>query len=199
MGTMIIDGRKVEFDKEKNVLEVVRKAGINLPTFCYHSELSIYGACRMCIVEDTNGKTFASCSEIPKDGMEIFTNTPKLQKYRKTILELLLAEHDRDCTACDRTGQCQLQELAVRLGIKEIRFNEMIEKLPIDKSSLSIVRNPNKCILCGDCVRVCEEVQGVGALSFAYRGSEMMVTPAFNKSIAEVTCVNCGQIGRAHV
>ena len=193
MGTMIIDGRKVEFDKEKNVLEVVRKAGINLPTFCYHSELSIYGACRMCIVEDTKGKIFASCSEIPKDGMEIFTNTPKLQKYRKTILELLLAEHDRDCTACDRTGQCQLQELAVRLGIKEIRFNEMIEKLPIDKSSLSIVRNPNKCILCGDCVRVCEEVQGVGALSFAYRGSEMIVTPAFNRDIAEVTCVNCGQ------
>ena len=193
MGTMIIDGRKVEFDKEKNVLEVVRKAGINLPTFCYHSELSIYGACRMCIVEDTKGKTFASCSETPKDGMEIFTNTPKLQKYRKTILELLLAEHDRDCTACDRTGQCQLQELAVRLGIKEIRFNEMIDKLPIDKSSLSIVRNPNKCILCGDCVRVCEEVQGVGALSFAYRGSEMIVTPAFNRDIAEVTCVNCGQ------
>ena len=193
MGTMTIDGRKVEFDKEKNVLEVVRKAGINLPTFCYHSELSIYGACRMCIVEDTKGKIFASCSEIPKDGMEIFTNTPKLQKYRKTILELLLAEHDRDCTACERTGQCQLQELAVRLGIKKIRFNEMIDKLPIDKSSLSIVRNPNKCILCGDCVRVCEEVQGVGALSFAYRGSEMMVTPAFNKDIAEVTCVNCGQ------
>ena len=193
MGTMTIDGRKVEFDKEKNVLEVVRKAGINLPTFCYHSELSIYGACRMCIVEDTKGKIFASCSEIPKEGMEIFTNTPRLQKYRKTILELLLAEHDRDCTACERTGQCQLQELAVRLGIKEIRFNEMIDKLPIDKSSLSIVRNPNKCILCGDCVRVCEEVQGVGALSFAYRGSEMMVTPAFNKNIAEVTCVNCGQ------
>lgn len=193
MGTMIIDGRKVEFDKEKNVLEVVRKAGINLPTFCYHSELSIYGACRMCIVEDTKGKIFASCSEIPKDGMEIFTNTKRLQKYRKTNLELLLAEHDRDCTACDRTGQCQLQELAIRFGIKEIRFNELVDKLPIDKSSLSIIRNPNKCILCGDCVRVCEEVQGVGALSFAYRGSEMVVTPAFNKDIAEVSCVNCGQ------
>ncbi|WP_077369073.1 [FeFe] hydrogenase, group A [Anaerosalibacter sp. Marseille-P3206] len=193
MSTMIIDGRKVEFDKEKNVLEVVRKAGINLPTFCYHSELSIYGACRMCIVEDTKGKVFTSCSEVPKDGMEIFTNTPRLLKYRKTILELLLAEHDRDCTACNRTGQCQLQELAVRLGIREIRFNKMIDKLPIDKSSLSIIRNPNKCILCGDCVRVCEEVQGVGALSFAYRGSEMIVTPAFNKNISQVTCVDCGQ------
>jgi NADH-quinone oxidoreductase subunit G len=174
-------------------LEVVRKAGINLPTFCYHSELSIYGACRMCIVEDTNGKIFASCSEIPKDGMEIFTNTDRIQKHRKTILELLLAQHDRDCTACERTGQCQLQELAIRFGIKEIRFNELVDKLPIDKSSLSIVRNPNKCILCGDCVRVCEEVQGVGALSFAYRGSKMMVAPAFNRNIAEVTCVNCGQ------
>ncbi len=193
MGIMIVDGRKVEFDKEKNVLEVVRKAGINLPTFCYHSELSIYGACRMCIVEDTNGKIFASCSEIPKDGMEIFTNTDRIQKHRKTILELLLAQHDRDCTACERTGQCQLQELAIRFGIKEIRFNELVDKLPIDKSSLSIVRNPNKCILCGDCVRVCEEVQGVGALSFAYRGSKMMVAPAFNRNIAEVTCVNCGQ------
>lgn len=192
-GTMIIDGRKVEFDGEKNILEVVRKAGINLPTFCYHSELSIYGACRMCIVEDKWGKTFASCSELPKDNMEVFTNTKKVQKYRKTILEMILADHDRDCTACDRTGKCELQELAVRFGIKDIRFEEIKRNLPIDKSSLSIVRNPNKCILCGDCVRVCEEVQGVGALSFAYRGSNMTVTPAFDRDISEVNCVNCGQ------
>lgn len=192
-GTMIVDGRKVEFDKEKNVLEVVRKAGINLPTFCYHSELSLYGACRMCIVEDKWGGTFASCSQLPKDGMEVFTNTPKVQKYRKTILEMILANHDRDCTACDRTGKCELQELAIRFGIKDIRFDNIRKTFPIDKSSLGIIRNPNKCILCGDCVRVCEEVQGVGALSFAYRGSDMMVTPAFDRDIAEVNCVNCGQ------
>ncbi len=193
MGTMIVDGRRVEFDKEKNVLEVVRKAGIDLPTFCYHSELSIYGACRMCIVEDTRGNTFASCSQLPKDGMEIFTNTPKVQRYRKTILELILSEHDRDCTTCERTGNCKLQELAVRFGINEIRFDEFTKRLPIDDSSLSIVRNPNKCILCGDCVRVCEEVQGVGALSFAYRGSKMRISPAFGRNIAEVNCINCGQ------
>lgn len=192
-GTMIIDGRKIEFDQEKNILEVVRKAGINLPTFCYHSELSIYGACRMCIVEDKWGKTFASCSELPKDGMEVFTNTAKVQKYRKTILEMILANHDRECTSCARTGKCELQELAVRFGIKDIRFDEISKKLPIDKSSLSIIRNPNKCILCGDCVRVCEEVQGVGALSFAYRGSDMVVSPAFDREIAEVNCINCGQ------
>jgi len=191
--TMIIDGKKVEFTKEKNVLEVVRKAGIDLPTFCYHSELSIYGACRMCIVEDTWGNTFASCSQLPKDGMEVFTNTPKVRKYRKTILEMILANHERDCTACDRTGKCELQELAIRFGIKDIRFDEIRKKLPIDKSSLSIVRNPNKCILCGDCVRVCEEMQGVGALSFAHRGSNITVTPAFGKDIAEINCVNCGQ------
>ncbi|SDX37782.1 [FeFe] hydrogenase, group A [Tepidimicrobium xylanilyticum] len=192
-GTMIVDGRQVEFDKEKNVLEVVRKAGIDLPTFCYHSELSIYGACRMCIVEDKWGNIFASCSQLPRDGMEVFTNTKKVQKYRKLILEMILANHDRDCTTCTRTGKCQLQELAIRFGIKDIRFDPIRKRLPIDKSSLSIIRNPNKCILCGDCVRVCEEVQGVGALSFVNRGSDITVAPAFNRDIAEVNCVNCGQ------
>jgi NADH-quinone oxidoreductase subunit G len=192
-GTMIIDGRKVEFEDEANVLEVVRKAGIDLPTFCYHSELSIYGACRMCMVEDKRGKIFASCSTVPKDGMEIITHSPRLQRYRRNILELLLANHDRDCTSCEKTGDCRLQELAVRFGIRDIRFGELVNRLPIDTSSLGIVRNPNKCILCGDCVRMCEEVQGVGALSFAYRGSKMKIAPAFDKNIGEVNCIDCGQ------
>lgn len=193
MGTMIIDNRKVEFEDEKNVLEVVRKAGIDLPTFCYYSELSIYGACRMCIVEDKRGNIFTSCSQLPKDGMEIYTQTPKLRRYRKTILELLLSSHDRDCTACNITGRCDLQKLARRFGIEEIRFGELDKKLPIDESSHSIVRNPNKCIYCGDCVRVCEEVQGIGVLSFTHRGSDLRISPAFNKDISEVNCVDCGQ------
>jgi NADH-quinone oxidoreductase subunit G len=192
-GTMMIDGRTVEFNDEANILEVVRKAGIDLPTFCYHSELSIFGACRMCIVEDKRGNTFTSCSELPKDGMEVFTNTPKLRKYRRTILELILANHDKDCTTCRKTGKCNLQDLATRLEIREIRFDDVSEKQLKDKSSHGIVRNPNKCILCGDCVRMCEEVQGVGALSFAYRGSKMKVSPAFGKEIGEVNCVDCGQ------
>lgn len=192
-GTMIIDGKKVEFDREKNVLEVVRKAGIELPTFCFHSELSVYGACRMCIVEDKYGKILTSCSTIPKDGMEIYTQTPRLLRYRRNILELLLANHDRDCTTCERTGACTLQDLAVKFGIKKIRFGSLTEKEPIDDSSLAIVRNPNKCILCGDCVRMCEEIQGVGALSFAYRGSEMKVATAFDRPIAETHCIDCGQ------
>lgn len=190
---MIIDNRKVEFHNEKNVLEVVRNAGIELPTFCYYSELSIYGACRMCIVEDDRGKIFASCSQIPKDGMVIYTQTPKLRKYRKNIIELMLANHDRDCTSCNITGRCDLRKLARRFGINEIRFGEMDKKLPIDYSSLSIVRNPNKCIYCGDCVRVCEEVQGIGVLSFTHRGSDLRISPAFDKSLSEVDCVDCGQ------
>lgn len=193
MGTMIIDNKKVEFTDEKNVLEVIRKTGIDLPTFCYYSELSIYGACRMCIVEDKWGNTFTSCSQLPKEGMTIWTQTPKLRKYRKNILELLLSSHDRDCTSCNITGRCDLQKLARRFGIEEIRFGELDKKLPIDDSSHSIVRNPNKCIYCGDCVRVCEEVQGVGALSFTHRGSNLRISPAFDKSISEVNCVDCGQ------
>ena len=100
MGYMTIDGRKVEFTDEPNVLSVIRNADIDIPTLCYHSELSVYGACRLCTVEDERGKTFASCSEPPRDGMVIYTNTPRLMKYRKMILELLLAAHCRDCTTC---------------------------------------------------------------------------------------------------
>ncbi|MFZ7103910.1 MAG: [FeFe] hydrogenase, group A [Peptococcaceae bacterium] len=192
-GQMIIDGQKVEFSDEKNVLDVVRKAGIDLPTFCYHSELSIYGACRMCVVEDKWGGTMASCSTLPKDGLEIYTNTPKLQKHRRMILELLLANHHRDCTLCEKNGKCKLQELAVRFGIKTVRFNGTQAKLPVDDSSKSIVKDPNKCILCGDCVRMCSEVQSVGAIDFAYRGSKIQVSTAFNKQLCDVDCVNCGQ------
>ena len=104
MGYMTINGRQVEFSNEKNVLTVIRNAGIELPTLCYHSELSIYGACRLCTVEDVRGRTFASCSEIPRDGMIIYTHTRKLMKYRKMIIEMLLASHDRDCTTCIKTG-----------------------------------------------------------------------------------------------
>lgn len=193
MKYMTINNRKVPFDEEKNVLSVIRKAGINLPTFCYHSELSTYGACRMCVVEDDRGKVFASCSEVPKDGMVIYTNTPKLQHHRKLILELLLASHCRDCTTCRENGVCTLQKLARQLGVDKVRFENTKPQQPLDISSNCIVIDPNKCILCGDCVRTCEEIQGVGVLNFAFRGSKMRVMPAFNKPMAETDCVGCGQ------
>ena len=193
MGYMTIDGRTVEFTDEPNVLAVIRKADIDIPTLCYHSELSVYGACRLCTVENERGKTFASCSEPPRDGMIVYTNTPRLMKYRKLILELLLAAHCRDCTTFIKSGECQLQSLAHRMGVGNIRFENTKEQYPLDFSSPSIVRDPNKCILCGDCVRMCDNVQSVNAIDFAYRGTRALVTPAFNKKIAETDCVNCGQ------
>lgn len=193
MGTMTIDGRKVEFTDERNVLSVIRKAGINLPTLCYHSEVSTFGACRLCTVEDDKGKTFASCSEEPRDGMVIYTNTGRIKKYRKLIVELLLAAHCRDCTTCVKSSECVLQDLAHRMNITNVRFQNTREQRPLDESSPSLVRDPNKCILCGDCVRACEEIQGIGALGFAFRGTDAMVMPAFNKKIEETNCVNCGQ------
>ena len=193
MGIMTIDGQSIEFTDEPNVLSVIRKAGIDIPTLCYHSELSIYGACRLCTVENDRGKTFASCSEKPKDGMVIYTNTPRLMRYRKLILELLLAAHCRDCTTCIKSGECHLQELAHRMGVHEIRFENVREQQPIDTSSHAIIRDPNKCILCGDCVRMCDNVQNINAIDFAYRGTDAQVMSAFNKKIAETDCVGCGQ------
>lgn len=190
---MIIDGVQVELEGEKNILAVIRKAGIDVPTFCYHSELSVYGACRMCVVEDERGNIMASCSSEPRNKMVIKTNTPRLQKHRKMILELLLANHCRDCTTCEKNGKCKLQELATRFGISGVRFPNNSTAPKIDDSSLSIVRDSSKCILCGDCVRMCSEIQNVGAIDFAFRGSKMSVSPSFNIPISETNCVNCGQ------
>ena len=193
MGVMTINNRKVEFTDEKNVLTVIRNAGIEIPTFCYHSELSTHGACRLCVVEDNKGNVFASCSERPKDGMVIFTNTRKLRHHRKMIIELLLAAHCRDCTTCSPNGICELQRLAKKLGVQDVRFENYKEEMPKDFSSPSIVRDPNKCILCGDCVRMCHEVQGVGVLGFAQRGSKLQITTPFNRDLSETECVGCGQ------
>lgn len=193
MGYITINNRKVAFTNEKNVLSIIRKSGIDLPTFCYHSELSTYGACRMCVVEDDRGRVFASCSETPRDGMVIYTNTPKLQHHRKMIIELLLASHCRDCTTCGKNGVCTLQKLSRQLGVTDIRFENNKKQLPKDMTSECIIRDPNKCILCGDCVRTCDEIQGLGVLDFAFRGSKMQVTPAFNKDLSETDCVGCGQ------
>ena len=184
---------EVEFTNEKNLLTIIKKAGIDIPTLCYLDELSTMGDCRMCTVEDDKGRMFASCSEEPRDGMVIFTNTRRLRKYRKLIIELLLGAHCQDCNTCSRNGDCRLQHMARRYGIMNVRFSDYREKLPQDHSSPSIIRDPNKCILCGNCVRVCEEMEGIGAINFTKRGSEARVTPAFGKTIAETDCVGCGQ------
>ncbi len=190
---MTIDGIPVEINDEKNLLELIRKVGIKMPTFCYHSELSVYGACRMCMVENQWGGLDAACSTPPRAGSQVKTNTQRLRKYRKNILELLLANHCRDCTTCNNNGKCKLQDLAMRFNIEGVRFPNTAAQPRIDDSSPCITRDANKCILCGDCVRMCNEVQNVGAIDFAHRGSEMTISTAFDRPIAESPCVGCGQ------
>ena len=191
---MTIDGIPVEIENEKNILELCRKIGIKMPTFCYHSELSVYGACRMCMVENEWGGLDAACSTPPKAGMSVKTNTERLRRYRKNILELLLANHCRDCTVCENNNKCKLQDLAMRFNIEGVRFpNRAKSTKGEDTSSVCITRDAGKCILCGDCVRVCNEIQKVGAIDFAHRGSKMTISTAFNIPLAESPCVGCGQ------
>ena len=197
--TLIIEGKEVEFSDEPNLLEVIRKAGMNVPTFCYRPDLTSFGACRMCVVEVEypNGRKIinSSCTMPPEAGIKVYLNTEKVRRIRKTVLELLLANHDRKCLTCDKSGDCELQKYSEEYNIKEIRFPDKSEKeyLPIDDSSPSFVRDPNKCILCGACVRACSEFQGHSVLGFANRGSKTVVEPMAGRPIGQVDCVNCGQ------
>lgn len=188
-----IDGMQIPIEGEKNVLELIRKANIDLPTFCYHSELSTYGACRLCVCEVEGAGIQATCSITPTDGMVVKTNTAEIRKIRKVNFELLLANHQISCPTCTRSNNCKLQDLGNRLGIDESRFKKTDKFVEIDNKSRSIVHDPNKCVLCGDCVRVCKEIQTVGAIDFAQRGASTRVSAAFGKSLADVECINCGQ------
>jgi NADH-quinone oxidoreductase subunit G len=194
--SLTINGQAIAVDGERNLLEVIRKAKIDLPTFCYHSELSIYGACRLCMVEVEGRGTLPACSTPPEEGMRIQTHTPEIRNLRKVIVELLLANHDNNCPTCPKSANCQLQSLARKLGITQIRFKPTAKDLTVDQTTPSLVRNPSKCVLCGDCVRVCSEIQGIGAIDFAYRGSQVAVLPAFGKNLESVECVYCGQCAR---
>lgn len=190
---VMIDGMEVPLEDETNLLDLCRKANIDIPTFCYHSHLSVYGACRLCLVEVEGRGVVTSCSTTPEPGMQVKTSTEEIREMRRVALELLLANHDQSCPTCAKSDSCKLQDLARRMGVEEVRFKPTHEPEPVDHSSPSIVRNPNKCVLCGDCVRACYEIQGVGAIDFAYRGAEAAVLPAFGKKLADVECVNCGQ------
>ena len=193
--TIFIDGKEVEFTDEPNLLEVIRKAGMNVPTFCYRPDLTSFGACRMCVVEVEGRGIQSSCTMPPENGLKIHLNTERTRRIRKTVLELLLANHDRNCLTCEKSGNCELQQYAEEYGIRNIRYpdKELDEYHLIDASSPSIVRDPNKCILCGACVRACTEFQGHSVLGFANRGSKTVVQPMNGRPLGQVDCVNCGQ------
>lgn len=193
---LTIDGKRTPIQGEKNLLELIRRTGIEIPTFCYHSELSVYGACRLCIVDIEGMGIVTSCSTAPRAGMVVRTNTREIRETRKMTIELLLADHNMECPTCGKSGACRLQELAQQMGIAKVRFKPTREPMPIDDSNPSLLRDPNRCVLCGDCVRMCAEVQGIAAIDFAHRGAQVTVGPAFGKSLGEVDCVYCGQCAR---
>lgn len=195
MGKMIINGKECEFTNEANILEVIRKNGFNVPTFCYRPDLKdTFGACRMCVVEVEGRGVQSSCTMPPQDGLVIHTNTAKVRRIRKTVLELLLANHDRECTTCNKSGSCELQKYSEEYGIKDVsKYVQKKELRPLDDSSPSIVRDLNKCILCGACVRACDQYQGLQVLGFANRGANTVVQPMAGRMLATSECVYCGQ------
>jgi len=191
--TLFINGKEVSFTDEPNLLEVMRKNGYNVPTFCYRPDLTQYGGCRMCIVDIEGRGMQSSCTMPPEAGLKIETNSARVRKARKTILELLLANHDRECTTCEKSGDCELQKYSEEYGVRKIRYKEKDDFVTIDESNPSLVRDPNKCILCGACVRACAELQGHAVLGFANRGSKTIVQPMAGKGLGEVDCIYCGQ------
>ncbi|MBE7705310.1 MAG: 4Fe-4S dicluster domain-containing protein [Cyanobacteria bacterium SIG29] len=197
--SLFINGKQVEYTTEENLLEVIRKAGFNVPTLCYRSDLTKFGACRMCVVEVEypNGRVVvnSSCTMPPEPNIKVKTNTDRVRKIRKTVLELLLSNHDRECTTCERSGSCELQKYAEEYGIKDLRYVQKKKEdyLAIDNTNPALVRDSNKCILCGACVRACDEYQGHAVLGFANRGSKTVVQPMAGKNLSDVDCVFCGQ------
>ncbi len=192
--TINVNGREYLVENGQTVMQALDKLGFHIPRLCYHPKLSIEGACRICIVEVEGAPNYVtSCTAKVAEGMKIKTNTADLRKARRDILELLLDNHPEDCNICERDGNCELQELSRTIGIKKKHFSGAKNVHTIDMSSPSITRDPSKCILCGRCVRLCSEIQGVNAINFANRGFNSEVMTAYNAPISESVCINCGQ------
>ena len=194
MITIQVNGREVEAQEGEMLLTCLRREGIHIPTLCHLDDLPPTGACRMCVVEiEGQHGLIPSCAYPVHQGMEVHTHSPRAVRARKTIVELLLANHPDDCLYCVRNGNCQLQDLAEQLGVRQRRYTGRKNEYHLDISSPSIMRDPSKCILCGKCVRVCEEIQGVAAIDFIGRGSRTIVGTAFNQGLNVSSCINCGQ------
>ena len=192
--TLTIDGIEVSVPDSMTILEASKKVGIDIPTLCYLKDINEVGACRMCVVEVEGTRALqASCVYPVYDGMVVNTKSKKVRDARKSTLELILSNHNRECTTCVRSEDCELQKLSKELGINEIPYDGKKELLPIDNFSPSIVRDPNKCILCGRCINTCRNVQGIGVLDFVNRGFDTKVAPAFEVGMDETNCIYCGQ------
>ncbi len=192
--SLTIDGQPLEVDAGQTILEAAQLLGIHIPRLCFHPDLSLMGACRVCLVEVEGANAWqAACSTKVAPGMRIRTNSPAIREARRDIVELLLDNHPRACLTCDRDGHCELQDLAYSMGVRERLFAGARKRFPKETSSKSVMRDPEKCVLCGRCVRVCDEVQGVRNLSQQGRGFTTVVTPAHGADMDDSACIQCGQ------
>ena len=189
-----VDGITLEVPSDYTVLEAAKEAGIEIPTLCYLKDINEIGSCRVCVVEIERAKSLqASCVTPVSPGMVVHTNTPKVRAARRLAVELILSDHPYECVTCPRNLNCELQSLAERLGIREIRFENHREEKPIDTSTPAITRDPNKCILCRRCVAVCEQIQSVNAIGPYGRGLSTQIGPAWGEDMNDSPCVQCGQ------
>ncbi len=192
--TITINDKDYRVDAGQTIMQAADKCGYHIPRLCYHPKLSIEGACRVCIVEVEGAKNYvASCCYPIADGMKIHTNTKEIRQARRDIVELLLDNHPEDCHTCERDGNCELQKLAYAMGIRHRHFAGERRHYERDLSSPSVVRDPDKCVLCGRCVRMCQEIQGIHAIDYARRGFKTVVVPAYNRPFGESVCSHCGQ------
>lgn len=194
MCNVTINGKRVEVADSSTILQAATKIGITIPTLCFLEGLQPMGACRVCLVEVEGSPTLtASCSTPVREGMVIHTNSKRVRAARKSVVELLLSEHDGDCQLCERSSDCELLQLAEELGIRENRYKGELPLRIIDDSSVALVRDNAKCIKCRRCIQVCCEIQNVGVLSAQYRGYKTTIGPAFTDPLQSVACVQCGQ------
>lgn len=192
--TIQVNNREIEARKGETILEALRRAGFEVPTLCNMKDFTPTGACRMCVVEVEGRQDLVpSCSHYVEEWMKISTHSPRVIKARRTITELLLSNHPDDCLYCEKNGNCELQKIAEEMHIRERKIPGSPVFIRPDRSSPGITREPAKCILCGRCVRVCEEIQQVATLDFIYRGSSIKVTPAFDHELNFSNCIQCGQ------
>lgn len=194
MVKLTIDGKEIEVEEGKTILEAARMINIDIPTLCFLKDINEVGECRMCVVEVEGRRGFAtSCIQKVEEGMIVHTNTEKVIEARRLVLDLILSNHDRECLTCTRNGNCELQKLAQEFNLDEIEYKGERTPHEIDDLSPSIVRDFNKCVLCRRCVATCKKVQGVGAIDCAGRGFASCVSTAGNNSLANVNCTLCGQ------
>mgnify|MGYP004687962797 CR=1 FL=1 len=189
-----IDNQNISVPKGITILEAAKKAGIDIPTLCFLKDINEIGDCRMCVVKVEGRRGFAtSCIQKVEEGMVIKTHTPEIIEARHVMLDLIISNHDKDCLTCTRMGNCELQALASKFGIQTIEYKGERKEHEIDNLSPSIVKDPNKCILCRRCVAVCKNIQKVGAIDCGNRGFDSSISTSYNKSLKDTNCVYCGQ------